>query len=298
MRTLPAGMQAHLDTGSTTLCWCWRVTRNDATKLGFTDHDRDLVFDGTTFKHFTGFSASEVTSSLGLSVDNLDVEGALSSVEITERDLEAGLFDDAEIEVWRVNWASPAQRILVRKGNIGEVERDDTGFRAELRGLAHRTQIERGRIFSPTCDAALGDSRCGVDLSAGHTGTGAVTATVTSTSFEVSGINSFASGYFSRGKITWTGGDNAGLAHDVRLHSRGGGIVTIDLWMATPYPIAVADAFTITAGCDKRFATCRNRFDNHLNFRGFPHMPGNDAVVRYANPGQEGTDGSTRQGEF
>jgi uncharacterized phage protein (TIGR02218 family) len=105
VKTLPAGLQAHLDTGATTLAWCWKVTRTDATVMGFTDHDRDLVFDGVTFAAATGFTASEAVSSLGLSVDNLEVEGALAAAAITEEDLAAGLYDGAGVELWRVNWA-------------------------------------------------------------------------------------------------------------------------------------------------------------------------------------------------
>ena len=51
-------------------------------------------------------------------------------------------------------------------------------------------------------------------------------------------------------------------------------------------PIATGDAFTVTAGCDKRFATCRARFANAENFRGFPHIPGNDFVIALPDDGR------------
>ena len=63
MKNLPPSLQSHLNTGTTTLAWCWRVTRSDGIRLGFTDHDRDLVFDGTLFEAATGFTASETESS-------------------------------------------------------------------------------------------------------------------------------------------------------------------------------------------------------------------------------------------
>ena len=56
MKQLSPSLQSHLDTGATTLAWCWRVTRGDGAVLGFTDHDRDLTFDGTTFEAATGFT--------------------------------------------------------------------------------------------------------------------------------------------------------------------------------------------------------------------------------------------------
>ncbi|RIJ28495.1 DUF2163 domain-containing protein [Henriciella mobilis] len=44
--------------------------------------------------------------------------------------------------------------------------------------------------------------------------------------------------------------------------------------------------------CDKRFETCRDVFSNVSNFRGFPHMPGPDALL--AGPGANGNDGGKR----
>ena len=115
MKSLPAGMEVHLDGGVTTLAWCWKVTRSDETVMGFTDHDRDLAFEGVTFAAASGFTASEVSSSLGLSIDSLEVEGALASAAITEVDLAAGVYDGASVELWRVNWADVSQRVLMRK---------------------------------------------------------------------------------------------------------------------------------------------------------------------------------------
>lgn len=148
MKELPAGLQEHLDTGATTLCWCWRLTRADGTKLGFTDHDRDVAFDGTTFEAAAGFSASEIRDSVGLSVDNLEVTSALSSERLSEADLAAGRYDDARVEIFRVNWGEPEQRILMRAGSLGEVRRAGEAFTAEVRGLAHYLQQPKGAALS------------------------------------------------------------------------------------------------------------------------------------------------------
>src|SRR5262245_2450005 len=137
MKLLPPALQTHLDSGATTLAWCWRLTRRDGSVMGFTDHDRDLVFDATTFAAATGFTASEIKDAVGLAVDNLEVESALSAASLKEDDLAAGLYDDAAIEIWRVNWAHPDQRVLMRSGSIGEVRRAGPAFTAEVRGLAH-----------------------------------------------------------------------------------------------------------------------------------------------------------------
>jgi uncharacterized phage protein (TIGR02218 family) len=289
MRVIPASLQAHLDTGETTLAWCWRITRRDGSRLGFTDHDRDLVFDGTAFEAASGFDATEVRETVGLSVDNVDVEGALRSDRLNAADLEAGLYDNADIEVWRVNWADVEQRALIRAGSIGEVRRGPLAFTAEVRGLAHVLQQEQGRTFQYACDALVGDGRCGVDLNAAaYRGTGAITAIVSDLRFTVSGLDSFAADWFALGKLTWTSGANDGEAAEVKLHAKAAGVVTLELWQRMSGPLAAGNAFAITAGCDKRIATCRTKFANAVNFRGFPHMPGNDFVARV--PKLEGRD--------
>lgn len=292
MRQVPPALQAHLDTGATTLCWCWRITRHDGAKLGFTDHDRDLTFDGTTFEAATGFTASEVRESIGLSVDNLEVDGALRSDRLAADDLEAGLYDDAAVEIFRVNWIEPAQRLLIRAGSLGEVRRDSGAFTAEIRGVSHYLQQEAGRSFQYSCDAILGDSRCGINLALpAFRGTGSIVAAQSPTRFTASGLAAYASDWFSRGLVSWTGGPNLGRSVEVKLHTVIDGDVVLELWQRPASVIAAGHAFQITAGCDKRIETCRARFANAANFRGFPHMPGNDFVTGYPNSDDANNDG-------
>lgn len=296
MKTLPSGMQTHLDSGTTTLCWCWKIVRGDAAVQGFTDHDTDVAFDSVTYKAATGFTASEVQSSLGLSVDNLTVSGALSSDDLNEADLAAGLYDNAAIEIWRVNWASPESRVLMRKGTLGEVKRGKSAFQAEMRGLAQGLNQPVGRAYSYSCDADLGDARCTVNLGDPEfSGNGAAAIVTDNRRFTVSGIESFADGWFAGGRLSWTSGANAGRAMEVKRHGVSGATVAIELWQAMSESVAPGDAFAITAGCDKQFATCKAKFANGINFRGFPYMAGNDAVVSYPNSKQV-MDGGSRYG--
>ncbi|HEY7270556.1 MAG TPA: DUF2163 domain-containing protein [Dehalococcoidia bacterium] len=293
MKSLPAALQAHLDTGTTTLAWCWRVTRNDGTRLGFTDHDRDLVFDGTVFEAATGFTASEIKDALGLSVDNLEVSSALKSDRLGEDDLAAGLYDDAAVEIWRVNWTDTEQRVLMRSGSLGEVRRSGAAFAAEVRGLAHYLQQPKGRLYQSGCDADLGDPRCGIDLAnPAFRGAGSVLAAASPRLFAASGLAAFAAGWFTRGLVTFTSGANAGRAQEVKRHTLSGSDATIELWQPMASAIAPADTFIVTAGCDKQFSTCKAKFANAVNFRGFPHMPGPDYVLSVAKPGEPVTTGN------
>lgn len=287
MKTIDPALQAHLDGGATTLAWCWRVTRRDGLRLGFTDHDRDLVFDGTAFEAAAGFTASEIRDGVGLSVDNLEVTSALSSEHLSEADLSSGLYDDARVEIFRVNWAEPSQRVLMRSGSLGEVRRSGLTFAAEVRGLAHYLQQPKGRLYQFTCDADLSDARCGIDLaSAAHAGLGTIVSASSTRRFRASGLTAYADGAFTRGLVTFTSGANAGARIEVREHRVvAGGLADVELWQPVGAVPAAGDAFAIRAGCDKHFGTCRDRFANTVNFRGCPHMPGNDFVGGYARRG-------------
>lgn len=296
MKTLPPGMQAHLESGATTLCWCWRVTRNDGVAFGFTDHDEGLTFAGTLFEAVTGFTGTEIAGAVGLNVDSLDVESVLKSDRLNEADLAAGLFDNAVVEIYRVNWAEPEQRILMRYGALGEVTRGRIGFRAEVRGLAHELQQPKGRLYQYGCDADLGDARCGVDLDdLAFRATGEVVGVVQQRTFIGSPLGGRPSGWFSRGLLTWTSGANEGRSMEVKSHTVDAGVVTIELWQLMAEPIAPGDEFSITAGCDKQFETCRTKFSNQLNFRGFPQMPGNDFAISYPNTDDGDNDGGSRR---
>jgi uncharacterized phage protein (TIGR02218 family) len=260
--------------------------------LGFTDHDRGLAFDGVTFEAQAGFEASEIESSLGLSVDNLEASGALDSAQLDAERLRAGDFDHATIEIWRVNWQDVSQRILVRKGHLGEVTHGGSGFTAEVRGLSHLLNQAKGRVFQFGCDATLGDARCTVNLeTAAFRGAGSIVASEDNRRFTTAGLGSFANGWFSSGTLTWDTGLNAGRLEEVKLHGAGG---IIELWQAASFAVEPGDSFAIRAGCDKQFSTCRAKFVNGDNFRGFPHLPGTDFVTTFASRDGQNNDGGSR----
>ena len=291
MKALSPALQSHLDDGTTTLSWCWRISRVDGVALGFTDHDRALSFDGTAFEPESGFAASEIRAGSDLAVDAQDATGVLTSDRITETDILDGRWDNAAVELWRVNWADTSQRVLLRRGAVGQIRRGRIAFVAEVRSLAHVLGQTVGRTFQAGCDAALGDARCGIDLeNAVYKGMGVVTDLLRDRAFMASGLSGFDAGWFASGTLTWTSGANAGRATEVLAHGLDGSIATLTLLEAPVRAIAEGDGFIARAGCDKRIATCSAKFANVANFRGFPNVPGQDAVLRYASQdgGHEG----------
>jgi uncharacterized phage protein (TIGR02218 family) len=291
MRDIPAALAARLANGATSMCHCWKLATASGEVLGFTDHDRELVFDAVSFEPDSGFTASAAEESLGFGINNQEVSGALRSDRLDEQRIAAGDFDGASVETWWVNWQDVTQRLLLRKGTIGEITRGGLGLTAEIRGLTASFDQPRGRVFQYPCDAVLGDARCGVNLDdVAYVGPGAVADAGDGRQLRVSGVDGFNSGWFTRGTLTWTSGANAGRVVEVKSHTKASGIVTLTLWQPMPLAFVAGDTFLVRAGCDKQFGTCRNKFANHLNFRGFPHLPGDDFVLSYPKK-DENNDG-------
>ncbi len=294
MKSLPSGMQAHLDSGATTLCWCWRVTRADGVVLGFTDHDRDVTFNGVAHEAQAGLTASEAQAQLGFAPDNGEVAGALRSDRISEADIALGRYDGAVVDLYRVNWSQPAQHVHMRRLTFGDIKRGKHSFTAELRGQAARLSEVQGRLFRHGCDAKLGETRCGVNLaSSAYGAVGTVRKVISATSLELNWSGGFADGFFARGGLTFTTGTLRDLTFDVRDHERTGFGGLVGLWIGPDILPSVGDGIRIVAGCDKSFDTCRSKFANHLNFRGFPHIPGNDFVFRFPRQDEAENDGKS-----
>ncbi|MBL8579011.1 MAG: DUF2163 domain-containing protein [Mesorhizobium sp.] len=286
MSVYPEELAAHLGRTVTTVCHCWRLTRTDGHVTGYTDHDRPLTAGATLFAPQTGLAASEARDTLGLAVDTVDVEGALSSDDIRDEDIAAGLYDGATVETLLVNWRQPEDFVLLRKATVGRITRTDGRFVAELESLAHSLDRPSGRFVSRICDAELGDSRCGVDLGdPAFMGAGEIETVETPLTLVATGLETFAAGWFTLGVLTWTSGAREGRRERVEMHRKDATGTTLVLQPGASAQVAEGNTFTIVAGCDKRFATCKSKFANALNFRGFPHLPGNDAAYGYVVDG-------------
>lgn len=272
----------HLGQGVTTVCRAWLVTRRDGAQFGFTDHDLDLDFDGHVFKASSGMTARSLQQTTGLAVDNSETVGALSDAAVEEADLIAGRFDGADVRAWLVNWADSAQRIEQFRGNLGEISRAGGAFKAELRGLTDRLNQPQGRIFQRNCTAVLGDVRCKVDLAApGNFAETAVAGFDALNRCRFDGLGGFVDRWFERGRFVVSTGAAAGLVGVIKFDRLAGGQRVVDLWHALGAQIGIGDQVRLEVGCDRMSTTCRAKFTNFANFRGFPHIPGEDWLASY-----------------
>lgn len=240
MREIHEALGAHIRQEATTLARCWRLTRRDGMVLGFTDHDRPIVLDGLSHASATALAAAEATAELGFAVGGGEVSGALAATGLNEDDLRRGLYDDAAIEIWLVNWADPGQRMLLEKGTVGEIRRGESAFAAEIRSPAAAFDEERGRLYTRACAADLGDARCGLAI---EPVAAAVAATDGRDRLTAPALAGVGDGRFTQGRLVFTTGGNIGFASEVKVHRESGGEVSLELWQAAPVPIEPGDAF-------------------------------------------------------
>ncbi|ALN73960.1 DUF2163 domain-containing protein [Aureimonas sp. AU20] len=282
MRALSSEFQARLKQPATTLASAWRLTRRDGAVFGFTDHDEDLRFAGTLFRARSGWTAGESEAARGLGAGTEAVDGGFSDEAIRETDVERGLFDGSSVESFRVDWREPSHHVLMEVADLGEVTRGPGGFRAELRGLAARLERQRGRTYRRRCDAVLGDRRCGVDLAPWTRSVVVVSASdAVIVVRPVQAIARGEQGLFAEGRLVLADG-SAPLP--LRGMADGEEVGTLRLFLHRG-PVRLPEAggqVALVAGCDRSFTTCRDRFGNGVNFRGFPHLPGADSALGIA----------------
>ena len=217
MRDIPIEMAARIESGAAMLCHAWVLRRGDGVVMGFTDHDRDLSVEGVVCRAGSGWTAGAGESAVGLAAGGLSASGGLDDEAISEGDIAAGLYDSARVELWRVDWARPGLAVRLWAGTLARIRRENGAFVADLEGPMAALERVAGRTYGRTCDAVLGDARCGLSAEA------------------VAGRR-----------------------------------------------------------CDKRWATCTGRFDNGVNFQGFPDIPGDDFIA--ARPAGSGrNDGGSRR---
>ncbi len=288
-----AEFQAHLGSGITNVCRCWAVVRSDGVSYGFTDHDRSLAFEGVDFKADSGLAAKALQQTSGLAVDNSEALGAISDAAITEEDISAGRFDGAEVRAWLVNWADLDQRVLQFRGTIGELRRSGGAFQAELRGLTEALNQPQGRVYQKPCTAVLGDKDCRFAFDVpGYVAEMAVEDVEEARIFRFAEISGFDARWFEYGRFVVLSGEAVGLVGAIKndLQTEDGRV--IELWEGFRAKIATGDLVRIEAGCDKRSNTCRLKFDNFLNYRGFPDIPGEDWLMSYPTSGGVNNGGS------
>jgi uncharacterized phage protein (TIGR02218 family) len=267
-------MAGFLDSELTTIALCWRIERRDGVAVGLTTHDRDLVIDGLVHRAAPGMTPSAIKRSDGLEPGTMDIEGALTSGAIGVDDLIAGRWDGARVALFAADWAAPGETVPLGEGTIGAVETKDGAFTAELRGATAALDRPVVEATSPECRAELGDRRCRVAMA----GRRRIVRVVSAKDQEVVvDTDEPVADAYGNGLLRWLSGANCGLESAIAVSAG----ATVTLRAPPAFAVEAGTLVELVEGCDKSVATCRSRFDNVLNFRGEPYLPGIDLLTRY-----------------
>ena len=286
MREIPDSFAARLN-GASTICHCWRLQLRDGHIMGFTDHDEDVVVDGLTHSASRGLSAGEASQRLGFAPGGTLLAGALDLSGLNTQDLMSGSYDGARIDCRLVDWRAPQHSLLVDRFEIASLTRSEHGFSARLTTIAQRFHEATGRLFQAGCDAEFADARCGLDARL-YTLTTQVLSSDGDLVVRLPATGK-DDGCFANGVLTREDGTRLRIrSHDAS--TTGDELV---LWSPPARPFTHGEAIALTQGCDKAHATCRDRFANVVNFRGFPHVPGPEMVLAYAHGSDVTMDGGS-----
>lgn len=284
-RTIPAGLATHIALGATSLCELIKITPTVGAVLAFTNHVSNLTVDGTLYLARPGMRVSQVKAGLKMEIDTSQAQGFFMSGVVTLADVLKGKFREATFERRFANYDSPGDGgYTFQTGSIGRVEIADNAFSVELRGLMQKLSQPVGRVVSRMCDVRrVGDERCKFNLASSHpdgtpyTQSLVVSAVWDAIRFDVaSGYNvTYSDDWFAAGYLLWTGAAaNSGYYADIATTSVIGGALEFRLLLEPGASIQIGDTFTAYAGCDRMKDTCRAKFNNLLNFRGYPDLAG------------------------
>ena len=278
MRTLSAGLKAELASPSPRIARLLKLTLQDGTVHGYTDHELPLTVDSVVYTPAPGLQSSSYSATANVQVSNQKMGAGF--VDVPEDELRGGRVDGAQIETSWVSWATPADgRLITFTGTLGEITWDETGFEADVVSFMKELERNIGWTYTSSCRHKLfgqvtpGNIGACLVNAASYTFTGSVGTVVTPKwKFNISGA-AVGKGdkYFSNGVITFTSGNNSGLSSTVKIHSG----EVFELFLPTAFLLNPGDTFSVQAGCDKTAATCKSKFNNIINHGGFPHINSN-----------------------
>jgi len=289
-KSIQYGLLQHYQKSQTTLARCLRIERQDGKVIAFTEHDVDINMDGVNYQSAAGYTPTAISIQDKGRVNTVDVEGILSIAGVSRDDIAAGLFDGAKLFVFEVNYEDVSQGILpLMSGFWGECQLQDNHYVTEFNSLSQVLQQTVGELYSTHCRAQLGDKRCGIQLAQlTYEGVVAEVHANLPNQFMAAGFDQ-ADQYFQYGMVTWQQGSNAGLSMEIQSFQavkqqdateEESYCSIFQLVQPMPYAIQVGDIFSMIPGCDKSLTMCKARFNNVVNFRGEPFIPGIDHMLK------------------
>lgn len=278
MKNITNDLKSVFENETTNIVKCWKITFKDHTNLAFTTNDENILYENVLYNSLSANDVDNIKSNIDIKEDNFEIVNIISSNLIDKDDILNGKYDSAKVEIFLLDTQNLDKgKVVLLSGKISNIELKDDIFTAKVVGLKDEINKTIGEKYSPLCRCNFCDSRCKLSKN-NFTFSGTITNVIDEVLFITDNeiILSKSSGYFDYGIIEFTSGNNIGQKMEVKQYNNGQFILQLNL----PKNLAIGDTFNVVAGCNKEFSTCCNKFNNAINFRGEPHLPGMNILLK------------------
>ena len=252
----------------------YTLTLNGGYVARYTSWDQDLSSGGNLFNAFA-IERSKIRTVVGVEVDTLEVNVFAKNTDLLNgapwfSAVQRGALDSAILKLERVFMATANDTsmgtISLFSGRVSDTEVSRTEAKLTVKSELEllNTNLPRN-LYQSGCLHTLYDNGCQLNKANYAVGGTVVSGDVTSLNTTISR----ATDYFTLGVVKFTSGVNNGVTRSVRYHSGGSFVFALPLVSAP----AAGDTFIAWPGCDKTKDTCSGKFNNVVNFRGFPYVP-------------------------
>ena len=278
MKNITNDLKSVFENETTNIVKCWKITFKDNTNLTFTTNDENILYENVLYNSLSANDVDNIKSNIDIKEDHFEIVNIISSNLINKDDILNGKYDSAKVEIFLLDIQNLDKgKVVLLSGKISNIELKDDVFTAKVVGLKDEINKTIGEKYSPLCRCNFCDSRCKLSKN-NFTFSGTITNVIDEVSFITNNeiILSKSSGYFDYGIIEFTSGNNIGQKMEIKQYDSGKFILQLNL----PKNLSVGDNFNLVTGCNKEFSTCCNKFNNAINFRGEPHLPGMNILLK------------------
>lgn len=278
MKNITEELKSIINDSTTNLVKCWKITLKNGETIGFTNASNDFIFEDVKYNHLSSDDVENLKSNSDVENDTLQFTNLISSDLIKTDDILTGKYDSAKIEIFIVDLENLDKgKVSLLNGKIFDIQFKDNSFIANVKGLKNEIDKTIGDVYSPLCRTSFCSEKCKLNK-VNFTFNAVISKVVDNISFltENENIINKEDGYFENGVVEFLSGKNKGQKTEIKQFSNGLFMMSTEL----AYSIEVGDSFSVIAGCDKAFKTCCSKFNNAVNFRGEPYLPGLDLLLK------------------
>ncbi|OJV14113.1 MAG: hypothetical protein BGO27_01335 [Alphaproteobacteria bacterium 33-17] len=248
--------------------YCYLLEIEAHKQFYYTTYDQDILVADIVYKSQSGLSIGTVHNQID-TYATASINGSINDECINEEDILYGSFDNAKISIKLCDYSHKTIIKNIFTGIIPSISYDNNIFKADINGIGCQLDKKIMDTYTPFCRTNFGSKECGVDINK-YSYNANIVKIIDSSNFVVHLDSYKPSGFFNFGT----------LKHQDKIweiKSFHNNIVTTNL----PIPnLNIDDSIILFEGCSKRFECCVSKFNNALNFRGEPHIPGIQEILQ------------------